>query len=259
MARSDSPLFVKSVEKAFSVLRAFTRESQSLTQVEIAARADLDKSSAQRFVHTLHALGYLTKDASGRAYALSPRLLEFGFSYLDMDPMIAGTQQQLKDLHDQTGETINLAKLDGTDIILVARWPSKRIVSVNIRVGARLPAIYMASGRVMISHLPPSERRSFIERSEIAQHTAQSLVDRDALETELDRVRSQGYCVTRSQYFQGDLSIAAPIVDARGAVVASASVNTVELNGPDKEREAALVEAMLAAARACSDNLRNFG
>ncbi|HEV2510773.1 IclR family transcriptional regulator [Bosea sp. (in: a-proteobacteria)] len=259
MATSDSPLFVKSVEKAFSVLRAFTRESQSLTQVEIAARADLDKSSAQRFVHTLHALGYLVKDASGRAYSLSPRLLEFGFSYLDMDPVIASTQQQLKELHDQTGETINLAKLDGTDIILVARWPSKRIISVSIRVGARLPAIYMASGRVMISQLSRDERQAYIDRSEITRHTEHSLIDRAALELELDRVRAQGYCVTRSQYFHGDLSIAAPIIDAKGAIVASASVNTVELNGPDKEREQVLIDSMLAAARACSDNLRHMG
>lgn len=252
MAASESPLFVKSVEKAFAVLRAFTRDSQSMSLAKIALHAGLDKSSAQRFVYTLHALGYLSKDANSRSYQLSPRLLEFGFTYLDMDPVITSSQQHLKDLHDLTGETVNLARLDGTDIILVARWPSNRIISINIRVGSRLPALYMASGRVLVSHRKEEEQEAILRQTQIAAHTDQSIVNEKSLRDELRRVREQGYSVTRSQYFRGDLSIAAPIFDARGGVSASVSVNTVELDGPDTKRERELLEAVLKAAQESS-------
>ena len=255
MSSTDSPLFVKSVEKAFAVLNVFSRDAQSLTLAEIAARADLDKSSAQRFVYTLHTLGYLLRDSGSRSYRLSPRMLQFGFAYLDMDPVVASTEEALKALYDHTGETINLARLDGADIVLVARLASKKILSVNVRIGSRLPALYMASGRVLVSHLPREEQERIITQSEIKAHTEFSLTDTDELRTELHRAAQVGYCVTRSQYFRGDLSIAAPIVDARGIVVASVSANLVEIDGPNREREKELIEAVVSGARACSRSL----
>lgn len=252
MEPTESTLFVKSVEKAFAVLRAFTRENHSMTLAEIASEAALDKSSAQRFVHTLHALGYLAKEQNGRSYQLSPRLLEFGFAYQDMDPVVLNAQDHLKDLHEKIGESVSLAKLDKDDIILVARWASRNIIAVNVRVGSRLPAVYMASGRVLIASLPESEQEAILTRAQLRQHTPQSIVAVDLLRDELRRVGAQGFCVTRSQYFQGDLSIAAPILDKHGSVVASVSVNTIEMNGPDSKREQVLLDQVLGAAKKSS-------
>jgi len=248
----ESPLFVKSVEKAFAVLRAFTREHHAMTLAEIGQKAKLDKSSAQRFVHTLHTLGYLVKEQGGRDYQLSPRLLEFGFSYMDMDPLITRSREPLKQLHEVTGEAVNLAKIDNDDIILVSRWARRTIVSVNIQVGSRLPAAYMASGRVLIASRPQEEQEAFLERVQLHRHTQHSIVDIEALREELQRVRAQGYCISRSQYFYGDLSIAAPIFDERGVAAASASVNLIELDGPDKGRETELLAQLLEATRKSS-------
>lgn len=244
----ESPLFVKSVEKAFAVLKVFSRSAQSLGLGEIAQRADLDKSAAQRFVHTLLALGYLQREQRTRSYRLSPRILEFGFAYLDMDPLIAATQEPLRDLHDSTGEAISLARLDDKDIILVARWPSKKIITVNVRVGSRLPALYMASGRVLVAARSDLEQERILAETELRAHTSLSITRRDDMRRELRKVREQGYCVTRSQFFMGDFSVAAPIVDASGQTVASVSVNIVDVGGVNVAREKQLRKAVIASA-----------
>lgn len=250
MSPFESPLFVKSVEKAFAVLKVFSRDMQSLGLGEIAERAELDKSAAQRFVHTLLALGYLQRDSRTRSYRLSPRLLEFGFTYLDMDPLIAATQEPLRQLHESTGEAITLARLDDKDIILVARWPSKKIITVNVRVGSRLPALYMASGRVLVAAMPDLEQERILGEADIRAHTPLSISKREDMRRALRKVREQGYCVTRSQYFMGDFSIAAPIVDTNGETVASVSVNVVDVGVVDSNREKQLRRAVVASATA---------
>lgn len=248
----DSPLFVKSVEKAFAVLHVFGHNTEALTLAAIAERAELDRSATQRFVYTLHVLGYLIKDDATRAYKLSPRLLEIGYAYLESDPVISFAQQHLTELHRLTGETVNLAKLDGTDIILISRFPSQKIVSVNIKLGSRLPGLYTASGRVLIAHKSAEERQRIVRESAMRAYTSFSIVDRDELLAELDRVRRNGYCVARSQQFEGDLSIAAPVRESSGAVIACVSVGSLEFGGPNKVRETELVEAVIAAATATS-------
>ncbi|MBA8822605.1 hypothetical protein BRY73_24525 [Ochrobactrum sp. P6BS-III] len=258
MSIQDSHLYVKSVEKAFLVLGAFNRDKQSLTLAEIAAYAGLDRSAVQRFVFTLHGLGYLTKETS-RNYRLSPRLLEFGFTYLDTDPLIALSQDHLKKLHDATGETINLAQLVGADVLLVSRLASEKIVSVNVRAGAKLPALYTASGLTMVAHLPGEEQERIIDATEMQQHTEHSIVEPGEFRRLLQKARDDNYCVTRSLHFRGDLSVAAPIFNGSGEAVASVSITSLEFEGPDEEREALFVKAVSETAGAISKALGALG
>src|SRR5262249_18020661 len=143
VARGDeSSLFVNSLQKGFAVLKAFSREQPRLTLAQITRLTGLDKSAAQRFLYTLHELGLLKKDEETKPYTLSPRLLEFGYAYLYSDPLIERAQPFLVDAHAKIAETVNLAMLDGKDIITVIRLPSRHVVSLNVQIGIRLPAIY---------------------------------------------------------------------------------------------------------------------
>lgn len=247
----DSPLYVKSVEKAFMVLGAFNRDKQSLTLAEIAAYAGLDRSAAQRFVYTLHGLGYLKKESS-RNYRLSPRLLEFGFTYLDTDPLVALSQEHLKKLHSATGETVNLAQLVDIDILLVSRLASEKIVSVNVRAGARLPALYTASGLTIVSCLPEEEQERIILGTRMHKHTEHSIAEPGEFRRILKKTRMDGFCVARSLHFRGDLSIAAPIFNGTGEVVASVSVTSLEFDGPDQKREEELLKEVVKSASSIS-------
>ncbi|RWI57091.1 MAG: IclR family transcriptional regulator [Mesorhizobium sp.] len=246
MSVENTPLYVKSVEKAFQVLQAFRGERPSLSLAEIAMRTGLDRSAAQRFVFTLHALGHLIKDGS-RHYRLSPLLLEFGFIYLDTDPLIATSQEPLRQLHMTVGKNVMLARLAGNDIVLVERLTDQ--ATRHIRVGVRLPVLYTASGRVILAHMPESEWEPILATSAFHRFTEASVVDPDEMRAIIRQARIDGYCITRSQHFNGDLSVAAPVFDSSGSVIASVSVTTLEFGQPDTARETQLRGAVVDCAR----------
>ena len=130
--------FVQSLERGLSVITAFSRDSQMLTLSEVADRTGLTRAAARRFLITLRELGYVESD--GRLFSLRPRVLELGYSYLSSLPVWEIARPHLEALADQVQETTSASVLDGEDIVFVARVESKRIMSMTLGVGSRLPA-----------------------------------------------------------------------------------------------------------------------
>ena len=221
----DSSLFVNSLEKAFRVLRAFSRQHGAMTFTEIAQRTGLERSAAQRFVFTLHVMGYLIRDERTKIYRLSPKLMEFAATYLYSDPLVTISQPLLVQAREKTGETVNLSVLDGADIIIVSRIPARDVISLEVQVGSRLPALYTASGRAMAAHLDDDGFDAVLAATRMEQHTASSLTSFDALRQEVGRAREMGFCVAKSQLFQGDISIAAPVLSSGGMPIAALSLS----------------------------------
>jgi IclR family pca regulon transcriptional regulator len=245
----QSPLFVGSTEKAFQVLHAFDGPQRQMPMSTIAKLADLDRSATQRLVHTLETLGYIRRVHNTRNYALTSKLLQFGYNYLRGNELVGKASPYLLDASKTVGETINLHELDGTDIVYLARFPGQHIINVDIMVGTRLPAVLTASGTAILSRCPPDIVDSVV-RAEIKPLTGQSVVDPARLRKRIKAAREQGYAIITNETVLGDISVAACVVDEHGSAIAGISVSVPTTRWTLKRAESELVKhvQLLAAS-----------
>jgi IclR family pca regulon transcriptional regulator len=114
------------------------------------------------------------------------------------------------------GETSNLQELDGHEIVFLARFPGRHLVNVDFAVGSRLPALFTASGRAMLSKLDAAGRREIIRATPLVPVTPQTEVDPKVLLQRIDEAARQGYAIVQNQTVVGDISVAAAITDHDG-------------------------------------------
>lgn len=247
---SDSPLFVNAVEKAMRVLMTFDGRARHLSLSQIASLADLDMSAAQRFTFTLAALGYLRKDERTRKYELSPRLLEFTSHYLASSDLVARATPYLQQLALETEETTNLTVLDGPQIVFVQRIVSPHVLNPGFLVGSRLPAYATAPGLAMLATLPEREVDALLARMPPVAHTRYTVTDPAAIKARLAEIRSKGYAHTREEYFLGDLSIAAAVIDADGRAAGAINIAVVKSRWQGAADERRFANLLLAARSA---------
>ncbi|SOD68172.1 transcriptional regulator, IclR family [Streptomyces sp. 1222.2] len=216
------PHFVRSFERGLAVVRAFDAEHPARTLSEVARACELTRAAARRFLLTLVDLGYVHTD--GRLFRLTPRVLELGYAYLSSVALPDLAVPHLERLVAQVGESSSLCVLDGDDIVYVARVGVRRIMTATITVGTRLPAHVTSVGRVLLAHLPDEETDARLARADLGPLTRRTLTSADRLRTELRRVRRQGYAVVDQELEEGLRSVAAPVRDRHGEVVAGVNI-----------------------------------
>ena len=219
-----APDFVQSLARGLAVIRAFDVEHPELNLSEVARRADISPAAARRFLRTLETLGYVRAD--GRSFALTPRVLELGFSYLSALSLPEVMQPHLERLSREVGESVSAAVLAGTDIVYVARVPTRRIMMVGITIGTRFPAYATSMGRVLLAAMPAPDRAEVLAASELTAMTPRTLADVESLSDELQRVRDQGWAIVDGELEAGLRSAAAPIKGRDGRIVAAINVST---------------------------------
>ncbi|WP_106815381.1 IclR family transcriptional regulator domain-containing protein [Microbacterium timonense] len=250
---------VQSLVRGLAVIRAFDAEHPELTLSEVARRAGITRAAAGRFLRTLEQEGYLRGSGSptavGRTYTLTPRVLELGFSYLSALSIPEIVQPHLERLSREVDESVSAAVLDGGDIVYIARVPTRRIMSVRITIGTRFPAFATSMGRVLLAGMPDAALGELLEASALPSLTERTLTTADALRGELARVREQGWALVDGELEPGLRSVAVPLHDRRGDVVAAVNVSTsatrdtvehvMEQYLPPLRRTAAAIDAEL--------------
>ena len=246
------PVFIQSLARGLAIIEAFGQAGTGLTLAEAARRTGISRASARRSLHTLEALGYASTD--GHRFTLTPRILRLGFSYLRSGDLWSVAQAPMLDVVEATHESCSAAVLDGTEIVYVARVPTRaRVMSVTLGVGSRLPAASTSMGRVLLAHLAPAEReRTLSLAGLLPAHTGLTITDRAALERELDRVADQGYSLVDQELEPGLRSIAVPVRDAGDRVIAALNVGT-HAGRVTIER---LRDDILPALQHCADRIR---
>ena len=214
--------FVHSLERGLSVIRCFSDERPRLTLSEVARQTGLSRASARRSLLTLQTLGYVSSD--DRQFFLTPRVLTLGYAYLSSLSFADVAQSRLADLANEVHESCSASVLDGFDIVYVARAATKRIMTISLSVGTRLPAYATSMGRVLLAALPDDQLNAYLDQGTLAPLTERTIVDRDQLSAELARTRTRGWCLVDQELEDGLRSIAVPVHDASGRVVAA--VNT---------------------------------
>ncbi len=227
-ARSADHMLV--LERGLSVIECFDGHD-ALSVSEVAQLSGISRPAARRCLLTLVALNYATSD--GRLFRLAPRVLRLGFSYLSKADFSQIVQPALERLSTILKESCSAAVIDGTDVLYVARVATERIISVDLRVGSHLPAYCNAMGRCLLAAMPPAQALDILKRTDRIQRTKATLTKLSDLMDELDRVRKQDYSIVRAELEPGLLTIAVPIRNIRGEVVAAVNVGShVERSSP---------------------------
>ncbi|QIG39168.1 helix-turn-helix domain-containing protein [Microbacterium sp. 4R-513] len=250
--------FVQSLARGLAVIRAFDGDNADLTLSEVARRSVMPRAAARRFLRTLETLAYVRGrgDGTGRTYALTPRVLELGFSYLSALSLPEIVQPHLERLSREVDESVSAAVLDGPDIVYIARVPTRRIMSVRITIGTRFPAYATSLGRVLLAGLEEDAAAAAVSASAPEKLTDRTLTDPAALRQELARVGEQGWALVDGELEPGLRSVAAPLHGRSGAVVAALNVSTSSTRDSVEHLVEEYVPALLRTAGAIDAELR---
>jgi IclR family pca regulon transcriptional regulator len=247
-AATGDPNFMTSLARGLAVIRGFSREKRHMTIAQLSHKTGIPRAAVRRCLYTLERLGYVAS-ADGRNFALRPKLLGLGHAYLSSTPLVVTAQPFLDQVSDAVDESCSLAILDGDDILYLARSVTSRIISVSLNVGSRLPAYCTSIGLVLLAHLPPAELNAYLARVELKRYTDRTITSRAALLEALEEVRSQDYAVADNMMEIGVRSIAVPVRDAVGTVVAGMNVIIQSGRGTLREMKALYLPHLQAAAR----------
>ncbi|WP_016931564.1 IclR family transcriptional regulator domain-containing protein [Rhodococcus sp. R1101] len=248
-----SPDYVQSLARGLSVIKAFGAHTQRQSLSDVARATGLTRATARRFLLTLIELGYVHTD--GSQFWLTPRVLELGYSYLSALTLPEVARPHLESLAEKVKESTSVSVLDGDDVVYVARVPVSRIMTVTITLGTRFPAYATSMGRVLLAGLTDDEFEAYLARADLAPITGNTVTTAEELRAEIATVRRNGYCVVDQELEEGLRSLAAPIRDASGTVVASVNLSTHAARYRMEIVHDELVPALLATAEAISTDL----
>lgn len=245
---SGDPNFMTSLARGLAVVNAFQERKRHLTIAQISHRTGIPRAAVRRCLHTLMKLGYATTD--GRTYSLLPKVLTLGHAYLSSTPLAVSAQPFLDRISEQLHEACNLATLEGEEVLYIARSAiPQRLISVDLSVGSRLPAYCTSMGRILLAALDDASLRDYLTHAELQPKTSRTLHTPEALWESLQQVRAQGWCIVDQELEQGLRSVAVPVRDAAGHVLAAMNVSTHASRVSRQELETRYLPALLAASR----------
>lgn len=251
----SSALYVGSLEKGFRVMAAFGDDDPELGVTEIAERTGLDKSAAQRFSNTLHQLGYLDKNPQTRRYRPAKRLMELAFTYLRHSNIGAVAMPRLIEAGNIFNTTVNLAERIDSDMIYTVRIPHQSASYMATVPGRRVPITCTATGIAYLSRLDEDEAQEIVEKAERRTFLPTTVTDPKKIMSLVRKARKDGLTATTMQLIPREISVAAPVVDYRGAPVAAVHIPVYAPNWDIEKARAKLGPVVVAAADRISSTL----
>ncbi|MGA4545721.1 IclR family transcriptional regulator [Uniformispora flossi] len=247
-APGGGPGGVQSIGRAFELLERLADAGGELGLSELASATGLPLPTIHRIMRTLVAGGYVRQEAS-RRYALGPRLIRLGDSASRM--FGARARPFLASLADATGETANLALLDGDEVVYVAQVPSRHTMRTFTEVGRRVLPHSTAVGQVLLAQLPPDDVRALLARTGMPRLTAATVTDPEAFVAQLADVAQRGWAVDDGEHEDGVRCLAAVVPHPTARAAVSVSGPVARLGGEARDRIApalTVVAGRLAAA-----------
>lgn len=216
------PNFVLSLARGLKVIEAFEGHTEGRSVADIARQTELSRAAVRRLLMTLESLGYA--ESNGRVYRLKTRVLKLGFSYLSSASLPAIAQPILEQITEQIHESSSLSVLDRDQIVYLARSTAKRVMSVGLSVGSRLPCYCTSMGRVLLASLPEQQMLDYLERAELKNLTPKTITDKTVLAEIVRRVKCDGFALADEELELGLRSIAVPVKTRQGETVAAMNI-----------------------------------
>lgn len=250
-AGDDRTYGIQSVSRALAILELFDERRPYLSTTEIAELTSLNRATAYRFCQTLLGLGYL-EEVAPRRFRPGLKAVSLARAALSSRELPDLALPYLRELRDRTGETVNMALLDGAEVVYVSRLLSRHLLALRLFVGSRLPAYASSLGRAMLAFLPDGEVDALLAGTSLEAFTPYTIVDRRRLLAELQRIRTRGYAINDQELVVGIRGIAAPVFGVGGRPIAAVNLS-IARQLPPKEIEAKFAEPLVETARAIGE------
>lgn len=222
--REQKDEYVQSLERGMRVLLSFSAQNPSRTLSDIARDTGLNRATARRLLLTFAHLGFVAHD--GRAFSLTPKMLDLGFSYLASLSVVDVANPVMRRLTDEIHETSSLCVLDGRDVVFVARSAANRLMVLSAAVGYRVPAHLTSMGRVLVAFLSTQQQERWLDAYTTGGEPTRDAPNREHFVELLQHVRQDGWVLVDGELEQGLRTIAAPIFDSTGQCVAAMNIAT---------------------------------
>lgn len=249
--------YVQSLERGLAVIRAFNAGASELTLSDVAKSTGLTRAAARRFLLTLVDLGYVRTD--GKYFSLTARVLELGYAFLSSMTLPEVAQPHLERLSHEVHESSSVSVLEGEDVVYVARFAVSRIMTVTINVGTRFPAYATSMGHVLLAGLDDQALSEYLARARLEPLTSHTITSSERLRSELEKVRAQGWALVDQELEEGLRSVAAPIRDREGRVIAAVNVSTHASRTTLETVRRDMVPSLLAACERIEKDLAVAG
>lgn len=253
--RAANSEFVQSLERGLAVIQAFGPDSSEMTISEVAEATGTTRATARRFLLTLEQLGHIRND--GRKFSLTPHVLGLGYAYLSSLNWWQIAQPAMEDVVKELQESCSASVLDGKDVIYVARVSATRIMSINLSIGTRLPAHVTSLGRVLLSHQTPEMLDAYLADIVPYKFTDHSKTDINELRDAIETARLKGYALVDQELETGLRSLAVPIYDRNGHILAALNVGTHAARSRLDEMTTRFLTVLLEASRKITLQLPN--
>jgi IclR family pca regulon transcriptional regulator len=251
MARGETGRdFIEALARGLDVIRAFQPGRPVMSLTAVAGSAGLARPTARRMLLTLQEMGYVRAVEGG--FELTPRVLELGMTYVLSRNLWEIARPHMEQLVARTHESSSIAQLDGADIVYVARVAVPKIITLAVTIGTRFPAMPTSLGKVLLAALPPGQAEQVLaepSRSGISARWQPDLAERTA---ELRDVRARGWSLTDEQLARGIRSVAAPLRDGGGRVIAAMNVTVHAAETPVERLTEEYLPLLLQTAGAIS-------
>jgi IclR family transcriptional regulator, pca regulon regulatory protein len=247
-AMGGDPNFMTSLARGLAVIRGFSREKRHMSIAQLSRKTGIPRAAVRRCLYTLAQLGYVASE-DGRNFSLRPKMLGLGHAYLSSTPLVVTAQPFLDRVSEAVNESCSLAMLDGEDILYLARSVSSRIISVTLNVGSRLPAHGTSIGYVLLAHLPQRALDEFLSRAELRPFTERTITSPQKLREQLEVVKEADYAIADQLMEPQVRSIAVPVRNAAGTVVAGMNVIVQAARTSVRDMRSLYLPHLQAAAR----------
>lgn len=227
-----------------------------MTLSEVAQRTGLTPATARRFLLTLKSLGYV--GANGRRFVLRPKILDLAHSYLDAVNVDQALQPYLREVVEQSGDSSSVTVLAGTEILYIANASVRRLVRLSAGVGNRFPAYPTSMGRVLLAHLTPGQLDAYFAAETLVKFTNFTETNEERIRRALKKVRNSGFAVVQDELEIGLVSLAVPIRDASGRVIAAMNCASVARRTECDEMVRSRLDLLKGFAEQVSSALRRF-
>jgi IclR family acetate operon transcriptional repressor len=218
---------IQALDRAFLILDIIADAGGEAKLTDIAAAAGLNISTCHHLISTLYNWGYVARGAGSRTYTLGSRILHLSVACLRQVDLPRRAQNYVDRLNDETREAVQLAVMQGTDLVNVLRRDSRHAVRVDAGMGGKTNASHAtATGKAILAWLPPTEVDRILAEHGMTAFTPNTITDVEKLKEELRLTRRNGFAIDREEFQPGVICMGAAVRDHAGAVVGSISVSS---------------------------------
>jgi PcaR/PcaU/PobR family beta-ketoadipate pathway transcriptional regulator len=244
--------YIKSLEKGLNIISLLSQHGSPLKLEELVKISGIRKTSCFRILQTLTRSGFAAKDKDTNGYFIGPKMISIGLAALGSRSVRELALPFMKEIRQKTGATVNLAILNGSDVIFVERLQSAYIIEATLRVGSRLPAQLSSMGKAILAYLPPAELIVVLRQIHFEKMTERTITSIKDLKQELKNIREQGFAVNDEELETGLFAIAAPLINHTGVAVAAMNISFPLMRHSREDAMATFRPMILNASREIS-------